>query len=608
MAIYNDYGWCRVEGCAVSNVRTQYGTPPYTAYPFVNIPVSIRIFYGQPEIQIFNPNSSIQHVIYKVVPLSELNPAHASDYDTITDIDANYNNLAADIGAYSRQIVKDDTVNSANYYFKPFVLTRSSVIFYDQDTATQFTNTQTIIIDNLSTPKIIAITGGYIGPPVEVGGEFLEDNLNITAVYEDGNTAILRQGYNIVAVRDPVKFPDPDEPGNKVVTEVGVNVFRIEYETPQGQKLTCTVSVSGIKKLEGIEAYYDGPTLAVGNKVERKYVVVIAKYSDNSSATITDYTFPNGNVVSEANQGNILIVYKGFETILDVNMYDVASVRLTAYYNGPPVEIGYEYDIQRCSIRVSYKSEDGMNGGWENIDPDACIFSTTTVEHEGLNNVLVAFDSRYGRVTTYMAVTGTRPERKLARIEAVYNGPEIVQSDLSLDPPYIETFSVERIICKAYYTDGSVETVRNFMVNQNYVTNVGENVIRVTYRNQHDEEAETFVIVIGLEKDDTMMDGSYELDLDNYYPEATRLNNRYRGPAESYKHSSYDKMMLANIRRLYSIFASIEADFNAIVESMDGQSAIKLVTIHSIHELCDNTEFWRQDSRFTNGYYVQSEG
>lgn len=596
MAVFTDYGWCRVEGCNVTDVKVQYGTPPYMDYPFVNIPASLRIFYGQPEIQIFNPYSDVQHVIYKVVPLSELNPAHASYYDTISDIDSNYDNLVDDIDNYPKQIVKDDSVSSANYYFKPFVLTSSAVIFYDQDTATQFSKKQLIIIDKIMTPRIIAITGGYIGPPVPIGEAFLEENMRLTAVYEDGNTAILKQGYTMT-------------PADRIITKVGINIFKIEYVTPPpSEKLTCTISVTGIKKLESIEAYYDGPTLAVGNKVERKYTIVIAKYSDGSSSTVTDYTFPSGNVVSETNQGHIQIVYKGLETILDVNIYDVASARLTAYYNGPPVEIGYEFDIERCSIRISYKSEDGMNGGWENIEPSACIFSTTTIDHEGMNNVLVMFDSRYGRVQCYMAVVGIRPERKLARIEAVYNGPEIVQSDLSLVPPYIEIFSIERILCKAYYTDGSVETVKNFMVNQNYVTNVGDNTIRVTYRNQHDEEAETFVNVIGLAKDNTMMDGSYELDLDNYYPEATRLNNRYRGPAESYKHDSYDRMMLANLRRLYSIFASIEADFNTVVKSMEGQSAIKLRTIHSVHELDDNTEFWKQDPRFTNGYYVQPEG
>lgn len=597
MAVFMDYGWCRVEGCNVTDVKVQYGTPPYTSHPFVNIPASVRIFYGTPEIQIFNPYSDVQHVIYKVVPLGELNPSHASDYDTIADIDANYDNLVNDIEAYPKQIVKDDSTNSANYYFKSFVLTSSAVIFYDQDTATEFSKKQLIIIDQIMTPRIIAITGGYIGPPVQVGEAFLEENMRLTAVYEDGNTAILRQGYTMT-------------PDDRIVTKVGVNIFKIEYVTPPpiSEKLTCSISVTGIKKLTSIEAYYDGPKLAVGNKVERKYVIVIAKYSDDSSSTVTDYTFPSGNVVSENNHGQIQIVYKGMETILDVSIYDVASARLTAYYNGPPVEIGYEYDTERCSIRISYKSEDGLNGGWENIEPSACIFSTTTVEHKGINNVLVAFDSRYGRVQCYMAVVGIRPERKLARIEATYTGPEVVQSDLSLDPPYIETFSIERILCKAYYTDGSVETVKNFMINQNYVTNVGNNTIRVVYRNQHDEEAETFVNVIGLAKDDTMTDGSYELSLDNNYPEATRLNNRYRGPAESYKHAAYDKMLIANIQRLYSIFAGIEEDFNAVVSNMDGQSAIKLRTIHCVHELDDNTEFWKWDPRFTNGYYVKPEG
>ncbi len=597
MAVFTDYGWCRVEGCNV-DINKVYGISPNYTYPFVNIPSSLRIFYSQPEIQIFNPYSDIQHVIYKVVPLSELNPSHASDYDTIADIDSNYNNLISDIDDYPRQIIKDDTVNSSDYYFKPFVLPKSAVVFYDQDTSQTFSHQQLILVDDLIAPHIIAINGGYLGSPVPVNDTYEEDKLKITAVYEDGNTAILREGYTV-------------EPNDKVISKAGVNIFKVEYITPTGESLSCNLSITGIKKAVSIFATYDGPRLTVGNQIDKRYLVVVVYFSDGSSATITDYSMPEGNTITQENKDCFLIVYKGLRTTVSLDVYTVTSARLTAYYNGPPVEIGYDFDIERCSIRIHYKDDNpyAENSGWENVEPSQCTYSITTVNHEGINNILVSYNSRFGVVKCYMAVVGIRPEKKLVRIEALYTGPEIVQSDLTLDPPFIETFSIERILCKAFYTDGSIETIKNFFIDKNYVTNVGNNAIQVTYRNQHDEEASTYVNIIGLAKDDTMQDNSYDISLNNYYPEATRLNHRYRGPAEAYKQDSFSKLLISNLKTLYALFKEVEDSYNTIAKVIEDGASIKLTTLHSIHAMEDTIYDWEHDPRFSKGYYtIPKEG
>ncbi len=593
MSVFTDYGWCRVEGCTVKDLDKYY--QPTTIAGISN--TGVRIFYGNPEIQIFNPYSEIQHVIYKVVKLKDID---ATDYSDIPSIIANYTGLAQDINAYDKTIVRDSSTNAANYYFKPFVLTESAVVFYALDTYTHFDKWAIILIDEIATPSIVAIQGGYTGQPVPVGDPFNEDELKVTVVYDDGNTAWLKQGYTI-------------DPADKIVTKVGVNTFKLLYSTPPPNiiNFNCTFTVMGAKKLEGITAFYDGPKLAYGEEVQRRYIIVTASYSNGngvtSSATVTDYSFPNGNIMDSTNHGKIPIYYQGYETILDVQVYEVARARLTAYYNGGPVEVGYEIDLDRVSVRINYQSEDGMNGGFESIDPHDCVYAPTLISHEGLNNVLVTFESRYGIVKTYMAVVGVKPEVRLTYIYAEYTGPDVVVSDLTLDPPYLQTFSIERIICTAYYSDGSSERVKHFMVDRNYVLNVGQdaNTILVIYRNQHDEEASCTVTITGIAKDDTMSDNTYEISLLNHYPEATRRNNRYRGPGESDKHDDFARFLCENVTALYNIFATLEKDYMDIVEIAEGNSAIKLQTLNDIQSIDANNRYWMTDKRFTSGHYIK---
>ena len=59
-------GWCRIEGCTISDLYRQYGT-------FTGIPNNEQfVYYGQPEIEIDNPYSSTHSVVYCVkMPVSK---------------------------------------------------------------------------------------------------------------------------------------------------------------------------------------------------------------------------------------------------------------------------------------------------------------------------------------------------------------------------------------------------------------------------------------------------------------------------------------------------------------------------------------------------------
>lgn len=565
MAVFT-IGWCRVEGMPIPDLEKEYGT-------FTNLPSGQKVFYGTPEIQINNPISIVNGCVYKIVPLTEFG------YSTILEVDANFATLQNKIQTYDKTI---DTDHGSIYYWEPFTVNESCVIYHADSTKKTFDNAALILIDQHATPEIIAITGSYKGGGVPVGESFDTKMLELYVIYADGNKARLLDNYTT-------------DPADKIITVVGSNVVKINYTTPTGKALITTVIVEGIKNLQGITALYDGPHVGFGNEALRKYFIVVAQYSDGSSATVTDFSFPSGNIVSETNGGVLQIYYKGFYTDVVVPTYAVSTSRLMAYYNGPNVEVGHDFDIKYCKIKIYYASADGLHDRYEDIDPSLCTFSTTMVDHEGVNQITVQYVGQAGPVNTVMVVIGIKPETVLTFIEAQYTGPEIVVG---------KSYSAERVICKAHYSNGSIVQIRNFSLNSNVVQYVGPNEYIVTYK-EKDTTVTTTVTVIGLPKDSTTESGYSPVSLQNNYPEATRLNNRYRGPAEARKHDNVDNMIQENLLALYNIFANIEQNFNELVESVNGNNSIKVKTLNEVQHIEDIQYKWMHDERFAEGKYKQ---
>ena len=559
--------WCRIEGSVIPDLGKQYGT-------FSHLPATTKVLYGAPEIQINNPTNIINGCVYKVVPISEFG------YTSIPSIDESYGILLNKISEYDKTVNLMDDTNSAQYYYEPFTVEESCVIFHADSTKESFDRYAIIYIDEYATPEIVTIGASYKGPAIPVGETFSLDDIELYAVYSDGNRAIIKDGY----ITDPA---------DRIITQLNSNVVKITYESPTGTTFITSIIIQGVKNLQSIEVLYDGPSVAFGNEALRKYFVVIAHYSDGSSGTVTSFTFPDGNIVSETNAGVIAIYYKGFYATVVVPTYDVSSSRLIAYYNGPNVEIEHDFNINYCNIKIYYKSNDEVNTYYEDVDPALCIFAPMTIEHEGVNYIEVQYTGKLGPVNTKMVVIGIKPKVVLNFIEAEDTGPEIVQG---------KSFSPERVICKAHYSDGSVVVVKNFSINSNVIEFVGLNEYEVTYK-EDGTIVTTTIGVIGLEKDSTTETNYTPIYLQNNYPEATRLNNRYRGPAEAYKHNDTDMMIFENIKTLYELFAYIEQDFNRLAETIGNSNSVKVRTLNNVSYIENQTTTWLQDRRFTTGKY-----
>lgn len=559
------YGWCRVEGALVRDTQKAYG------YTLTSPIASEHVFYGRPSVQIYNRESPVFGVAYKVVPIKEI-----AGYATVMDIDLNYASFQTALNNYSKKINIGDAANAAQLYYEEFAIDESSVIFYDDSTRGEFRYYAVIYVDKDLAPPILNITAKYVGPPVAVDLAFDVDDLRVYAEFEDGSVERVVTGYTI-------------DPANRVVTKVGTNVFKIGFVDNSGYEFPpVPISVPGVKRLVSIYGVYDGPSLYKGQTIERRYLTIVAQYSDGSSGTVTSYGFPNGNVLG--NYPSVAISYNGQRCFVDIPTYTVSTSRLVAFYTGPNIEVDaknpQEFDPSQTKIQIYYESSDGIHSGWETVPYELCKFIPTTVDHEGINYVTVQFTGKSGPVSCQMMVIGVSPEVIMTKLAAVYNGPPVVQGS-----PY----SLERVTVKAYYSDGTTAIIKNGFTCNKYIVEypgINDFLCRYTHRASSGEDVtlEATFTVPGLEKDDTSETGYAPVSLDNNYPEATRYNNRYRGPAESFKHQYTNDMIFENIIALYKLFARIEASYNDLMTSVEGANAIKYQSINQINEIDDGVQ------------------
>lgn len=517
--------WCRIEGNVIPDVDKEYGVGALKHLD------KEKIFYGTPEVQLHNPSSVVNGCKFRAVNFADYG------YRTIPEIDANWDDILTRLQNENRN------AEGALFYYRPVVMTQSCAIIHDDSTKRTLDLTGFVFIDEYATPTVVGITAVYNGSNVPVGEEFDTDDLVITAIYSDGSTAFVQPtGYVVY---------DGTGQESKVVTEVGSNAFTCAF-TVEGKTYQAVFVIPGIKNLNGIRAVYDGPDVAIGQNAQRRFFVVTATYTDGSSATVTDYSFPNGTMVTQQNMGIITVYYKGFQATAKVGSYVVAQSRLTAFYNGPNVEVGDVFDPADVQIRVYYTGSDLANTYFESVDPGMCTFSALKITHEGLNMVTVSFPGQAGLISTEFGVVGFKPEVVLNYILAEYQG----------SPVYVaKTFSLERILCKAYYSDGKVSVIRDFTINSNIVAAAGDNVFTVTYQGKTAQ-----IHVTGIAQETTTGTSLNLIHIDNEYPEATRRNNRYRGPAEAYKHDMLNHDVYKNLMALSELYARLEECVRCLTE------------------------------------------
>ena len=571
-------GWARIEGCEISDLRSQYGT-------FNNMPnTQQHVYYNHPEVQIECPYAG--STVYCVKPLDT-----AFGITTINGLDANWAAFINNVSAWMNNNPIDISDPDTDYYWvgHPFTVNKSSIIFYAHSDGASLTGRKygsfcLVLVDEsaFQISPVISIVAKYNGNLVPVGEAVNLDDLEVTAIYDNGQEIQINTGYTI-------------DPADRVVTKLGANVFTVYYEDPEHDINTTTFIVQGCRNLESISGTWDGGMVKIGREADRKFFLIIAHYTDGTESTVTDFSFPNGNVVTNENEGIIQVYYKGKQCDVQVDTFQATTSRLVAFYNGPNVEVGDEYLESYISVKIYYATEnDGIeNYVYEDVDIEDCTLSSKQVLVEGVNSYNISYVGELGEIQSSFTVIGFTPEVKPTHLDATYTGPSIYQG---------KTYDLERVLCNIYYSDGKIRTVKNFTVSTNIVHSIGSNEITVTYT-EGSNEVTGVIFVNGIANDDTTENNIFPTQLNNNYPRATILNNRYRGPAEGVKTNDYAGMIIKNINSLYKLFASIETQYNQVITDVSGDTSTKIRTLNNVSYMDHQTNLILKDDHYTTGVY-----
>lgn len=151
--------------------------------------------------------------------------------------------------------------------------------------------------------KPISISATYLGgETVDVGTELTKDVFNVELKYNNGTSEELND-FSLSPT---------------TVSELGSNKITISYGN-----FTTTVTIMGVEEdtsspdssevtLKSIEATYVGPNLNIGDKIKASDIVVVAKYSDGSTKTISSSKFKfKPSTVTSSGFHYITVTYGG---------------------------------------------------------------------------------------------------------------------------------------------------------------------------------------------------------------------------------------------------------------------------------------------------------
>ena len=517
--------WYRLEGYIVPTDEYNYSTP------ITNLS-GLDIWYTNVEVQLQNPtiDNFVHGVNYKTRTFSDFG------FRTIEEINANFSATLNTMLAEMR-----DNEGSLNYV-ESFVVTESTVICFDDAHSDTLSKYVVILKDDYLTANVTAITAQYDGPPVAMDESFNNDYLTVVGHFNDGHTSNFIEGTYSITRSDGV--------ATTTVNQVGSNVFTATVV--YGENIwTASFVVPGVKRIVSIQAEYDGPIVALNKKPKRKNIVVIANYSDGSASTITDWSYLNGDTITEENDGILTIYYQGFECTVEINHYDAYPTQIKAFYNGPKVEVNDDFLMDYLTVKIYYQDVADINSYWEELDQAYYTVDRQTILYEKDNIITVTYVTNAGDIlTTNFVVEGFIPEKEILYIRAEYSGPPIRKG---------KTYNPEKIICKAYWDNGDVTLIKDFTVATTIVSEVGLNEITLTYK-----DYTCIFIVTGVEAESTTESGYSPTETDLLYPEARKLNHRRRGPMESEKFDAYNKFVYDNIVNLFEIYNDLEKQYKQI--------------------------------------------
>lgn len=365
---------------------------------------------------------------------------------TLTSISVTYNGgdvaVGTNVTGLTGVTVKAHYSNGSNVTITNYTLNGTINEGVNTITVSYEGKTTTFNVTGIVPKTLENISATYSGGNVVKGADInnLKSSLIVTAHYTDGSTENVTN-YTL----------------NGTINE-GNNIITVTYEGK-----TATFNVTGyVVSLSSISATYSGSDVETGTNVDtlKSNLVVKATYSDNTTATVTNYTL--SGVINEGNNV-ITVTYEGKTTTFTVvGVVPIALENITATYNGSEVYEGTSVDTLKSNLTVTAHYN---NGSTTTIIPTAYTLSGNI--GLGSNTITVNYE---GKSTTFI-VTGVEAPKVVESISVDYDG--------TLIPFGTSVSDLTGITVTAKYTDGSSGIVTDYTLSGN--TNDHVNEITATY-------------------------------------------------------------------------------------------------------------------------------
>lgn len=269
--------------------------------------------------------------------------------------------------------------------------------------------TATFIVQGL---LIIGIEAEYNGPEILVEDNYDPQYVTVRAILLNDGRVPLNNG--------DCEFPD------RQITDNNINRKECTYVDEYGDKFACKFIVPGIPRPIALYAQYIGPLKTVNDKVFKpefkcqiKYLLNIFE-QDNRQTEIVDITeeewkFDSDQIITEKNDGWFTLTcdkrydYATIALFCDVNVpYIGLNATLKAWYEGPDIIVGEEYNLEHVVIYICQPGKDRIRLLYN--DSGVIMDSGLVVPKEGLNFYTVQYVNRKINVKTKYFVPGIIPK------------------------------------------------------------------------------------------------------------------------------------------------------------------------------------------------------
>lgn len=339
------------------------------------------------------------------------------------------------------------------------------------DISSSTTNSSTSSVSssssNNSTSSVSSVTSSSIIPTL-TGISLNTDNVKKEYTYGENLSLaglVVTASYSNNTTTQITGYTTNPADGSELKT-LGENDVTVTYET-----FTASFKITVSKVLTGIELNTDNVKKEYGynEALDLTGLVVTAKYNDNSTAVVTDYTTNpvNGTLLANAGENTVTVTYQEKTATFKINVIkvltgidiDINNVKTEYYYNDEldlsGLVVKAKYDDNSVEIVTDYTT-DPANGA--------------VLETLGENTVTVTYGTftKEFKITVERKLTGISVEAKGAQ-KVFYQGDEYHPWGLCVDAFYNDGFVTG---IGDYTTDPAIgtilDTVGKFTVTVSY--------------------------------------------------------------------------------------------------------------------------------------------